>query len=222
MRRWARRDCILRRQRRDIVLSWHPLPLSRCSRSTRRPISRSRRRAHGCLFEVLRQPRLHECLVVEPRSRFVLVPSMLIAPPPPWRWRGNPRHACSQRLMSPLMVPAILTGLALFQIYLLSGPADPLGLVMGHTVIAALRHPCITLAVGTISPPPRGSSAALGANPYRCSSSDVAANQAWRTRASSRSSSRSTSSRSRSSSWRERVRRCRRLFNYMKFDLDGP
>ena len=49
--------------------------------------------------------------------------------------------------MSPLMLPAILTGLALFQSYLLAGIGRPVwGLIMAHTLIAVpyvlrTRHP---------------------------------------------------------------------------------
>jgi putative spermidine/putrescine transport system permease protein len=43
--------------------------------------------------------------------------------------------------MSPLMLPAILTGLALFQSYLLSGIGRPVwGLIMAHTLIAVLHN----------------------------------------------------------------------------------
>jgi putative spermidine/putrescine transport system permease protein len=50
--------------------------------------------------------------------------------------------------MSPLMLPAILTGLALFQIYLLAGIGRPVwGLVMGHTLVAVPYVLRTTLAV---------------------------------------------------------------------------
>jgi putative spermidine/putrescine transport system permease protein len=50
--------------------------------------------------------------------------------------------------MSPLMLPAILTGLALFQVYLLAGIGRPVwGLVMGHTLIAVPYVLRTTLAV---------------------------------------------------------------------------
>jgi len=50
--------------------------------------------------------------------------------------------------MSPLMLPAILTGLSLFQLYLLSGIGRPVwGLVAGHTVVAVPYVLCTTLAV---------------------------------------------------------------------------
>lgn len=50
--------------------------------------------------------------------------------------------------MSPLMLPAILTGLALFQIYLLSGIGRPIwGLIMGHTLVAVPYVLRTTLAV---------------------------------------------------------------------------
>jgi putative spermidine/putrescine transport system permease protein len=51
-------------------------------------------------------------------------------------------------LMSPLMLPAILTGLALFQVYLLAGIGRPVwGLVMGHTLVAIPYVLRTTLAV---------------------------------------------------------------------------
>lgn len=50
--------------------------------------------------------------------------------------------------MSSLMLPAILTGLALFQLYLLSGIGRPVwGLVMGHTLVAVPYVLRTTLAV---------------------------------------------------------------------------
>ena len=50
--------------------------------------------------------------------------------------------------MSPLMLPAILTGLALFQLYLLSGIGRPVwGLIMAHTLIAVPYVLRTTLAV---------------------------------------------------------------------------
>jgi putative spermidine/putrescine transport system permease protein len=50
--------------------------------------------------------------------------------------------------MSPLMLPAILTGLALFQLYLLSGIGRPVwGLIMGHTLVAVPYVLRTTLAV---------------------------------------------------------------------------
>jgi len=50
--------------------------------------------------------------------------------------------------MSPLMLPAILTGLALFQSYLLAGIGRPVwGLILGHTLIAVPYVLRTTLAV---------------------------------------------------------------------------
>jgi putative spermidine/putrescine transport system permease protein len=50
--------------------------------------------------------------------------------------------------MSPLMLPAILTGLALFQIYLLLDIGRPIwGLIMGHTLVAVPYVLRTTLAV---------------------------------------------------------------------------
>jgi putative spermidine/putrescine transport system permease protein len=50
--------------------------------------------------------------------------------------------------MSPLMLPAILTGLALFQLYLLAGIGRPVwGLIVGHTVVAVPYVLRTTLAV---------------------------------------------------------------------------
>ena len=71
--------------------------------------------------------------------------------------------------MSPLMLPAILTGLALFQIYLLSGIGRPIwGLVMGHTVIAVPYVIRTTLAVlHNFDRRLEEAAAALGANPGR-------------------------------------------------------
>jgi putative spermidine/putrescine transport system permease protein len=50
--------------------------------------------------------------------------------------------------MSPLMLPAILTGLSLFQLYLLMDVGRPVwGLIMGHTVVAVPYVLRTTLAV---------------------------------------------------------------------------
>ena len=58
------------------------------------------------------------------------------------------RRLLTAFFMSPLMLPAILTGLALFQIYLLSGIGRPVwGLIMGHTVVAVPYVLRTTLAV---------------------------------------------------------------------------
>jgi putative spermidine/putrescine transport system permease protein len=71
--------------------------------------------------------------------------------------------------MSPLMLPAILTGLALFQIYLLAGIGRPIwGLVMGHTVVAVPYVIRTTLAVlHNFDRRLEEAAAALGANPVR-------------------------------------------------------
>ena len=71
--------------------------------------------------------------------------------------------------MSPLMLPAILTGLALFQIYLLAGIGRPIwGLVMGHTVVAVPYVIRTTLAVlYNFDRRLEEAAAALGADPLR-------------------------------------------------------
>ena len=71
--------------------------------------------------------------------------------------------------MSPLMLPAILTGLALFQIYLLAGIGRPVwGLVMGHTVVAVPYVIRTTLAVlYNFDRRLEEAAAALGADPLR-------------------------------------------------------
>ena len=81
--------------------------------------------------------------------------------------RGAP--ALTAFFMSPLMLPAILTGLALFQIYLLAGIGRPVwGLVMGHTVIAVPYVMRTTLAVlHNFDHRLEEAAAALGANPLR-------------------------------------------------------
>jgi putative spermidine/putrescine transport system permease protein len=85
--------------------------------------------------------------------------------------RGNLRGArlVTALFMSPLMLPAILTGLALFQIYLLAGIGRPLwGLVMGHTVVAVPYVIRTTLAVlHNFDRRLEEAAAALGANPMR-------------------------------------------------------
>jgi putative spermidine/putrescine transport system permease protein len=69
--------------------------------------------------------------------------------------------------MSPLMLPAILLGLALFQLYLLIGLGRPLwGLVMGHSIIAVPYIIRTTLAVlHNFDRRLEEAAAALGANP---------------------------------------------------------
>jgi putative spermidine/putrescine transport system permease protein len=71
--------------------------------------------------------------------------------------------------MSPLMLPAILTGLALFQIYLLSGIGRPVwGLVMGHTLVALPYVLRTTLAVlHNFDRRVEEAAAVLGASPVR-------------------------------------------------------
>jgi putative spermidine/putrescine transport system permease protein len=71
--------------------------------------------------------------------------------------------------MSPLMLPAMLTGLALFQLYLLAGIGRPVwGLVMGHTVLAVPYVIRTTLAVlHNFDRRLEEAAAALGANPVR-------------------------------------------------------
>jgi len=79
------------------------------------------------------------------------------------------RRALTAFFMSPLMLPAILTGLALFQIYLLAGIGRPVwGLVMGHTVIAVPYVIRTTLAVlANFDRRLEEAAALLGAGPVR-------------------------------------------------------
>ena len=71
--------------------------------------------------------------------------------------------------MSPLMLPAILTGLALFQIYLLAGIGRPVwGLIMGHTLVAVPYVLRTTLAVlHNFDRRVEEAAAILGASPIR-------------------------------------------------------
>jgi putative spermidine/putrescine transport system permease protein len=71
--------------------------------------------------------------------------------------------------MSPLMLPAILTGLALFQSYLLAGIGRPIwGLIMAHTVIAVPYVLRTTLAVlHNFDRRVEEAAAVLGASPSR-------------------------------------------------------
>ena len=71
--------------------------------------------------------------------------------------------------MSPLMLPAILTGLALFQIYLLAGIGRPVwGLIMGHTLVAVPYVLRTTLAVlHNFDRRLEEAAAILGASPLR-------------------------------------------------------
>ncbi|HML12456.1 MAG TPA: ABC transporter permease [Xanthobacteraceae bacterium] len=64
--------------------------------------------------------------------------------------RGNLPGArlLTAAFLSPLMLPAILTGLALFQLFMLAGVGRPLwGLVVGHTLVAVPYVLRTTLAV---------------------------------------------------------------------------
>jgi putative spermidine/putrescine transport system permease protein len=71
--------------------------------------------------------------------------------------------------LSPLMLPAILTGLALFQLLLLSGFGRPVwGLVVGHTLVAVPYVLRTTLAVlHNFDRRVEEAAAALGASPLR-------------------------------------------------------
>lgn len=71
--------------------------------------------------------------------------------------------------MSPLMLPAILTGLALFQVLLLSGVGRPVwGLVLGHTLVAVPYVLRTTLAVlANFDTRVEEAAASLGASPTR-------------------------------------------------------
>jgi putative spermidine/putrescine transport system permease protein len=64
--------------------------------------------------------------------------------------RGNLPGArlLTAMFLSPLMLPAILTGLALFQVFMLAGIGRPVwGLVVGHTIVAVPYVLRTTLAV---------------------------------------------------------------------------
>lgn len=71
--------------------------------------------------------------------------------------------------MSPLMLPAILTGLALFQVLLLSGVGRPVwGLVLGHTLVAVPYVLRTTLAVlANFDTRVEEAASSLGASPTR-------------------------------------------------------
>lgn len=71
--------------------------------------------------------------------------------------------------MSPLMLPAILTGLSLFQLYLLLDIGRPVwGLIMGHTLVAVPYVLRTTLAVlHNFDRRLEEAAAALGASPLR-------------------------------------------------------
>ena len=85
--------------------------------------------------------------------------------------RGNlpGRSFLTAFFMSPLMLPAILTGLALFQSYLLAGIGRPVwGLIMAHTLIAVPYVLRTTLAVlYNFDHRIEEAAAALGASPAR-------------------------------------------------------
>ena len=85
--------------------------------------------------------------------------------------RGNMpgARALTALLMSPLVLPAILTGLALFQLYLLAGVGRPVwGLVMGHTLVAVPYVLRTTLAVlHNFDRRVEEAAAILGASPMR-------------------------------------------------------
>jgi putative spermidine/putrescine transport system permease protein len=71
--------------------------------------------------------------------------------------------------LSPLMLPAILTGLALFQVFMLSGIGRPVwGLVIGHSIVAVPYVLRTTLAVlQNFDRRVEEAAAALGAAPWR-------------------------------------------------------
>ena len=85
--------------------------------------------------------------------------------------RGNlpGRAFLTAFFMSPLMLPAILTGLALFQSYLLAGIGRPVwGLIMAHTLIAVPYVLRTTLAVlHNFDHRIEEAAAVLGASPVR-------------------------------------------------------
>lgn len=85
--------------------------------------------------------------------------------------RGNLRGAqvLTAFFLSPLMLPAILTGLALFQLLILSGLGRPVwGLVVGHTLVAVPYVLRTTLAVlHNFDRRVEEAAASLGAAPLR-------------------------------------------------------
>ncbi len=130
--------------------------------------------------------------------------------------RGNlpGRAVLTAFFMSPLMVPAILTGLALFQAYLLSGIGRPVwGLITAHTLVAVPYVIRTTLAVlHNFDRRIEEAAAVLGASPTRVFfevTLPLIRPRRVRAAASSPSSCRSTSSRCRCSWWCRRARPCR-------------
>jgi len=85
--------------------------------------------------------------------------------------RGNlpGRRFLTSFFMSPLMLPAILTGLALFQVFILSGIGRPVwGLIIGHTLVAVPYVLRTTLAVlQNFDRRVEEAAAVLGASPLR-------------------------------------------------------
>ena len=71
--------------------------------------------------------------------------------------------------LSPLMLPAILTGLALFQVFMLAGVGRPVwGLIVGHTLVAVPYVLRTTLAVlQNFDRRVEEAAAMLGAPPWR-------------------------------------------------------
>ncbi|HEV3183979.1 MAG TPA: ABC transporter permease [Xanthobacteraceae bacterium] len=85
--------------------------------------------------------------------------------------RGNLPGArlLTAMFLSPLMLPAILTGLALFQVFMLAGIGRPVwGLVVGHTIVAVPYVLRTTLAVlADFDRRIEEAAAVLGARPLR-------------------------------------------------------
>jgi putative spermidine/putrescine transport system permease protein len=85
--------------------------------------------------------------------------------------RGNlpGAHLLTAAFLSPLMLPAILTGLALFQVFMLAEIGRPLwGLIVGHTLVAVPYVLRTTLAVlHDFDRRVEEAAAVLGASPAR-------------------------------------------------------